>query len=182
MIKNIDKRRHLKLVLPACALFLASNLFAETQEVKEVSVQAVPVVKQTDVAKTEKAPVKKLVSQEAPVKATDPAKLKEIEMVLKTVTGEAGAKNSRGMSLVYKRDTKEKSEMELWLPFSEKMELTGYKTMKDVSLGDLVKVTFEESKEGGFDRKIKRLELRKKVVEEPKAQNDEPSASAVQRA
>lgn len=90
------------------------------------------------------------------------AQEKKVPMVSKTVTGTVGAKSSSGMALITGLDKETQSELEMWLPFSERLGLKGYKSVKDILEGDVVNVIYEETEKGGFDRKVKTLEFEKR--------------------
>lgn len=99
---------------------------------------------------------------------------KKEEMVTKTVSGRIGSKNKQGFALVYEVDEKKNTEIEMWLPLSERVNLKGYKTLQDAEEGDQVYVTYEETKEGGNKRSVKQLTLKKKKPKELTADENSP--------
>ena len=92
------------------------------------------------------------------------AKEEKEKMTMKTVSGKIGSKDSGGLALVYEIDKKNNAEREMRLPFSKDVGLQGYKSVGQISEGDLVKITYEETKDGGFKRAIKDVRLVKTAV------------------
>ena len=91
---------------------------------------------------------------------------KEEEMVMKAISGLVSSKFSKGISVLYETDEKSGNEMEMLLPFSEKISFRGYQSVKDINEGDSVDVTYEETKDGGFKRAIKDIRLVRTALRE----------------
>ncbi len=80
------------------------------------------------------------------------------KMVIKTISGDINAINANGLALVFEKNEATGSESEMWFPFPEKVDLEGYKAKKNILLGDKIRVTFEETKDGS-QRIMKKIQL-----------------------
>jgi hypothetical protein len=102
---------------------------------------------------------------DAPASAKLTVKEESEESVTKVITSEVSAKGTNGISVLSAKNEKEKSSSDMWFSFEPELKFSGYASAGDIGTGDLVKVTYEDAKDGS-SRKLKEVALEKKKPEE----------------
>jgi hypothetical protein len=64
--------------------------------------------------------------------------------VRKTLRGEVGSKNDKGLAIVYERNENTRSSREMWFDFEEETYLDSYNDLSDIQEGDEVNITYDE--------------------------------------
>ena len=95
----------------------------------------------------------------------------EIIIVMKEVSGEVGAISSSLITIIYNRDEEKKIEYEIDLPIDKDIRIVHKRRLSDISIGDIVRVKYEErqkeeqiQKEGIAETKTKVIGRKAKVV------------------
>ena len=76
------------------------------------------------------------------------------EVVMKTVTGEVSAINSRGVAVVYDRNFDTGTEYEIYIPIDKNTVLKHKTSIKDIKAGDLISVNYAQPKKGSALAKV----------------------------
>jgi len=69
----------------------------------------------------------------------------EIIIAPKVVSGEVAAISSRLITIIYDKDEEKKIEHEIDLPIDKDIKLVHKRELSDINIGDIVRVTYEES-------------------------------------
>ncbi len=89
---------------------------------------------------------------------------KEIVMIDKTISGQISGRGTNGVAIVYEKNQDKKSAKEMWFPFSDAIELQGYKVRTDIKEGDEVDINYEEADDESI-RVLKSISLTKRIEE-----------------
>jgi hypothetical protein len=63
---------------------------------------------------------------------------------VKEIEGEVSAVNKNGIAVVYKRDLTKGTEYEIFLPLDDKVKIAHKRKIDEISVGDIVKVQYDE--------------------------------------
>ena len=93
-------------------------------------------------------------------------------VVLKEVQGEVSALTSNFISIIYERDKEKGIDYEIALPIDENMRLVHKRSLKQIQLGDIVRVKYKEKRkeceevgeDGTLKRKTKVIERKAAVI------------------
>ncbi len=73
---------------------------------------------------------------------------KEVVMIEKTIKGQISGRGTNGIAIVYEKNSDKKTAKEMWFPFSDAIELQGYKVRTEIKEGDEVSIGYEEAGDG----------------------------------